>query len=478
MSRLFTHSLLAVSATAGLLACDSIDRPAVTEAAELALHRDAPTLTSQPAQARLAAGVRGSLTPVLSVGDTLPDGSLWAPIPDGLGAYADWRKLVLFVNHELNSGGVKDQSGASQYTFARVSRLELDRRTLAVRDASYVVNGSEQYLRLCSATFVGREVGFPSGYFLTGEEQTGGVHDGIQLAIGTDGTVHELPWMGRFAHENATAVPYRGKVAVFGTDDTSGKSELYLYVGNTEADFINGTGKLYVFVSSAVPHAGNLTEGQQIDGHFVEVPNPASLSSTALQTTVTGLGAFPFVRLEDSDYDHRREHSRPALYFVDTGAESVKCGAVACDPYGSIYRLDLDRRDPAGPAKLTLLARSKGAASGWSSPDNIAAGEKSMMVQEDPANTTFAGQRAPRIWQFGYTRGGGIGAGRAVVELENNTCNDAAGTCWESSGIINAEEWLGEGAWLFDIQAHTLPVPNANLVNEGGQLLLLRIRGS
>ena len=105
MSPFLTRSLLAVSATAGLLACDSTDRPAVTETSALAAHRDTPTLTSQPAQAHLAAGIRGTLTPVLSVGDTLPDGAPWAPIPDGLGAYADWRKLVLFVNHELNSGG-------------------------------------------------------------------------------------------------------------------------------------------------------------------------------------------------------------------------------------------------------------------------------------------------------------------------------------------------------------------------------------
>jgi hypothetical protein len=476
MSRFLSHSLIAVGATAGLLACDSSDRPMAAALPQAASH--APVLTSQPAQARLAAGVRGDLTPILSVGDTLPDGSLWAPIPDGLGAYADWRKLVLFVNHELNSGGVKDQSGAAQFNFARVSRLELDRRTLAVRDASYVVDGSEQYLRLCSATFVGYEEGFPSGYFLTGEEQTGGVHDGIQLAIGKDGTVHELPWMGRFAHENAVAVPYRHKVALFGTDDTAGKSELYLYVGDTEADVINGAGKLYVFVSSGAAHAGNLTAGQEITGGWVEVPNPASLSSAALQTAVRGLGAFPFVRLEDADYDHRHEPSRPALYFVDTGSQSVLCNGTPCDPYGSIYRLGLDRRDPAGPAKLTLLARSSGAQSGWSSPDNIAAGERSLMVQEDPANATFAGQRAPQIWQFDLTHRGGITQGRVVVELENDTCNDVAGTCWESSGIIDASEWLGQGSWLFDIQAHTLPVPNAGLVNEGGQLLLLRIKGS
>jgi hypothetical protein len=476
MSRIVAHSLLVAGVTAGLLACDATDRPTAAPLPQAASR--ASVLTSQPAQARLAPGVRGSLTPLLSVGDTLPDGSAWAPIPDGLGAYADWRNLVLYANHELSASGVKDQSGASQFQFARVSRLVLDRRTLAVKDASYVVNGSEQYSRLCSATWVGYEEGFPSGYFLTGEEQTGGVHDGIQLAIGKDGTVHELPWFGRFSHENAVSVPYRHKIAVFGLDDTAGKSELYLYVGDSEADVIHGTGRLYVFVSTGAAHAGYLTVGHPIEGTWVEIPNAASLSSAALQTTVQGLGAFPFVRLEDADYDHRHERSRPALYFVDTGSQSVLCNGAPCDAYGSIYRLDLDRRDPAGPARLTLLARSSGAQDGWSSPDNVAAGEKSLMVQEDPANATFAGQRAPQIWQFGFTRRGGIDDGRPVVDLENDTCNDVAGTCWESSGIIDASGWLGQGTWLFDVQAHTLPVPSANLVNEGGQLLLLRLNGS
>jgi hypothetical protein len=155
----------------------------------------------------------------------------------------------------------------------------------------------------------------------------------------------------------------------------------------------------------------------------------------------------------------------------------VLCNGTPCDAFGSIYRLDINTTDPTGPARLVLLDRSKGAQSGWSSPDNIAAGQKSLMVNEDPANATFAGQRAPQIWQFRYT-GRGITDGHPVVELTNPTCDDVAGTCWESTGIIDASAWLGQGAWLFNVQAHTLPSAGANLPKEGGQLLALRIRGS
>jgi hypothetical protein len=76
-----------------------------------------------------------------------------------------------------------------------------------------------------------------------------------------------------------------------------------------------------------------------------------------------------------------------------------------------------------------------------------------------------------------------------VAELETEkftgvVCTEAAGTCWESSGIIDASSWLGEGVWLFDVQAHTLPFSyqdgetRVDVGSEGGQLLYLRLPGS
>jgi hypothetical protein len=90
---------------------------------------------------------------------------------------------------------------------------------------------------------------------------------------------------------------------------------------------------------------------------------------------------------------------------------------------------------------------------------------------------------------FKLKSGGALGDARAVVELNNeqftgHVCSEPAGTCWESSGIIDASEWLGAGTWLFDVQAHTLAFSfqdgtrTVNLPNEGGQLLYLRLPGS
>ena len=471
---------LALCTAVCLAGCDRSD-PAIASAPSF-LHAAQPTAgfqTAQPAQA-VPMVPSAVVTPIITTGDRLASGYVFAPIPDGLGAYQAGGDLIVFANHELTPGGIRTTAGGTDYRFARVSRLVIDPNTLAVKDATYVLDAAAQYQRLCSATWVGPAEGFPSGYFLTGEEATGGVHDGVQLAIGKDGQRHELPWIGRFSHENLIAIPgVSGKVVLAGFDDTAGKSELYLYVGNNEADVLQGTGKLYVFASSAVAGSGYLAEGQTVSGRFVEVPNSGALSSSQLQTAVTGLGAFGFVRLEDGDYDHRSgpASGAAAFYFVDTGSESVKCGPVACDPHGSIYRMTLNQSDPTTGAQLTLLQRSRGADVEWASPDNIASGKNSLMLMEDPAYAGFA--RAPRIWNFKTSASGEfVSRGTAVVEETNPDCVEPLGTCWESSGIIDASAWLGAGTWLFDVQAHSLPVPALGLVNEGGQLLVLRLPGS
>src|SRR5687768_1265938 len=184
--------------------------------------------TAQPA---FAVGLGGAeVLPILSVGDTLPDGFVWAPLPDGLGGYRDGSELVLFANHELGAGGVPGTDGTAKFTWARVSRLVLDRASATVLRGSYVVNGTEGYRNLCAATYAGAREGFPSGWFLTGEEAVGGGKDGMQLAVSRTGQVVEMPWIGRFAHENLVAIPgFPGRVVLAGLDDRRARSELYLY---------------------------------------------------------------------------------------------------------------------------------------------------------------------------------------------------------------------------------------------------------
>lgn len=493
--------VLATLATVSLTACDR-QPDAVSPTSPTLAVKTAGFVTSQPALARVLLP-QASLKPIITVGDPIPgqesnadpEQRVWAPIPDGLGAYRDGSSLILFANHEITSSGVD-----GRFPYARVSRLELDPATLSVTGGSYPITGKADgflFQRLCSATFAGADEGFGNGWFLTGEESVTGGAEGIQLAVKHDGSeTRKLPALGRFAHENYIAVPgVPGKVVLVGTDDNSpaslgstARSELYLYVATDAAALLAGTGKLYVF-KAELTNSGQLATGQPITGSFVEVASPGSLSADALQTAVDGLGAFKFVRLEDADYDrHPSSSAGPSIYLVDTGNINARCGADACDLFGSIYRLDLDPADPTQHARLTLLARSRGVDAGdWASPDNIAVSGQSLMLQEDPAYAGF--NRPERIWNFPLGPHGTLGAPKAVVELETqkftgNTCSDAAGTCWESSGIIDASKWLGDGTWLFDVQAHTLPFSYqdgqqvVSLTKEGGQLLYLRVPGS
>jgi hypothetical protein len=60
------------------------------------------------------------------------------------------------------------------------------------------------------------------------------------------------------------------------------------------------------------------------------------------------------------------------------------------------------------------------------------------------------------------------------------TVNDPAG---ESSGIVDASEWFGEGTWLSTVQAHSTfvdreVVDGLTIKREDGQLLLLELPGS
>jgi hypothetical protein len=87
--------------------------------------------------------------------------------------------------------------------------------------------------------------------------------------------------------------------------------------------------------------------------------------------------------------------------------------------------------------------------------------------------------RAQRIYNFHTNAPGGfVDRGQAVVETDNASCVEPTGNCWETSGIIDASAWFGAGSWLFDVQAHSLPIPSQSLTGEGGQLLLLRLPGS
>jgi len=514
--------LTAAAALAVVAACNKDQESVAPVAAEadVAFHRqnngNEGFQTEQPAQAEgLVPGAK--LVPILTTGDILPGSNLpWAPVPDGLGAYRDGRGVTVFANHEITASGVTSSNGGPGFLFSRVSRLQLDPRSLRILQGDYVEDGSGGYIRFCSATWAGEEEGLPTGYFLTGEENGATARGSVVLAVSGQGQKTELPHLGAFSHENTVPIPGYDKVVSLGTDDSNGQSELYMYVANNERAFLSGDqtkGHLYVFKTDAKSaagnplHSGNMQVGESIKGYFVPIDDPADLGAAPadryarLQAKVDALGAMPFVRLEDADYVRGRRHARgePTAYFVDTGNEATTgrpqvgadCGG-PCDPYGSIYKIELSEGDPTQWAELTLVARSAGPLSGWSSPDNVGISRRSIMIMEDPANTQWNGSRAPGIWNAPLYPRGRVGTFQQVARVTQETlipgaagkCVDSSGLCWESSGIISTDDLLGPGTWLFDVQAHTLPftvgtgADAKQYSKESGQLLYLRLPGS
>jgi hypothetical protein len=513
--------ILAAAAALAVAAACNKDQQSIAPAADANVALDKQDggrgfRTEQPAQAEiLVSGAR--LVPIITTGDILPGSNLpWGPVPDGLGAYRDGRGITVFANHEITASGVTSSNGGPAFLFSRVSRLQIDPSSLKVLNGDYAEDGSGGYIRFCSATWADGTENLPSGYFLTGEENGATARGSVVLAVSGQGQKTELPHLGAFSHENTVPVPGYDKVVVLGTDDSQGQSELYLYVARNEEAFLSGDqseGRLYVFRTEARSaagnplHAGNMQVGETIKGFFVPIDDPADLGAAPadrynrLQAKVDALDAMPFVRLEDADYVRGRRHARgePTAYFVDTGAESTtgrpQVGADCagpCDPYGSIYKIELSDDDPTKRAELTLVARSSGPKSGWSSPDNIALSRKSIMLMEDPANTQWDGSRAPGIWNASLYPRGRVGVFQEVAQVTQESlipgpggqCIDASGLCWETSGIISTDELLGPGTWLFNVQAHTYPFTAGTGADakqysrESGQLLYLRVPGS
>jgi hypothetical protein len=500
---------LCTGATVALLGCgDETSSPADPPTVPAALPAAVGFRTQQKAQARKLIN-DAQLLPLISTGDLVPGSGLpWAPLPDGLGAYQNGSSLVLYSNHEITAAGVTSTNGGPAFTFSRVSRLTIDIASLSILSGDYVEDGSGGYIRFCSSSWADAAEGFPSGYYFAGEENGATPRGSIVVAFSKAGGKTEQPHLGAMSHENTVAVPgFPGKVVAFTTDDSNGQSELYMYVANSEVAFIAGQGKLYVLKTDAQSaagnplHAGNLAQGQSVAAYFVEISDPADLGTAAnlryanLQSKVDALGALPFVRLEDADYDRTGNSSAPTLYFVDTGNDATSgrsqvgadCGGV-CDRAGSLYSLSLNPSDPTTKAVLRLVKRSKGVDDGWTSPDNIATSASSIMVMEDPATSGWDGRRSPGIWNAKFIGRGKLSKFKEVVEVTQTSlipqarpgfearCIDTQGTCWETSGIISTESSLGSGTWLFNVQAHTLPFATQeatpkNYGTEGGQLM-------
>jgi hypothetical protein len=127
-------------------------------------------------------------------------------------------------------------------------------------------------------------------------------------------------------------------------------------------------------------------------------------------------------------------------------------------------------------------------------PDNMAASDKVLMIQEDreaPFRGPTTGGGWNRVMEYRFSDGRLRSVARVNTtpgdppgSMTENCTNCLRGT-WESSGVIDASHLIGKGWWLLDVQAHNsfVPQPGPSLVpnsssGENGQLLAMFVPAS
>lgn len=480
----------------------------------------------QTAQAPMleALAPSASVTPIMTVGETLASGYRFEAIPDGISIRRRGKGRVdIYLNHETSTvpfpfnpaTGV----GFNDFTNALVSRLVLNRRSAGVLRGSYVIPSEANYQRFCSNFLATREHGFEFDLLLTNEEATdfvnrtgtawpagpGAEQAGVVVAYDIKRKrFRTIYGMGRHNHENSVAIPgYRHPVVLSGDDTFNAPgSQLYMYQARSAAALWRDQGKLYAFRSDnpAINDYGDLLAGMSVSGTFIEVPRAIAVGDqTGLESWSNANNVFQFIRIEDTAYDR---NSPNVIYLADTGEPRAIPDAVTgrlrrgpsgtLGPYmnGRIFRMELDRGDPTIVTSLSVLIDAD--LGGYNNvnvmhqPDNLETTRNSLLIQEDPGSHNH-GQTTARIWRYNLVAGTLEVVARVDQSADEGPTDvdptpAGAPGVWESSGIIDASSAFGPGAFLVDIQAPTLIVEREvrgtlTYEREGGQLLLLRLPG-
>ena len=220
---------------------------------------------------------------------------------------------------------------------------------------------------------------------------------------------------------------------------------------------------------------------------------------------------FQFVRVEDIAYD-KRPGMENIVYIVDSGrgrtaAQSLDTNFRSTN--GRVWKMVLDKNDPTKVTSLTVFVEGDDnpvkTLGEVHQPDNIETTRTGLLLTEDPGSSQQftpaqvaadpANATTARLWYLPFS-----GTAEVVAKVDQSADGGstdvdgrAAGNwgAWESSGIVDASAAFGPGAFLIDVQAHTLWVekapgddndgdgqPDFTYKREGGQLALIRVPGA
>jgi hypothetical protein len=225
---------------------------------------------------------------------------------------------------------------------------------------------------------------------------------------------------------------------------------------------------------------------------------------------------FDFVRVEDIAYD-KRPGMGNVVYIVDSG-RGRRPTDTADTPFqstnGRVWKMVLDPNDPTKVTSFSIAVEGDDnpvkTLNEIHQPDNIETTQTGLLVAEDPgssqqfvaADQGLANATTGRLWYVPFSP---AASPEVVVKIDQSSDGDVgydvdgrtdgAWGAWETTGIVDASAAFGPGAFLINVQAHTLWVekavgpdtfigtdvvpgdPDFTYKREGGQLLLLRIPG-
>jgi hypothetical protein len=341
---------------------------------------------------------------------------------------------------------------------------------------------------------------------------------------------------------------------VFAAGAVPAQSQLYSYIAPSTDGLLADEGALWAFVSDTpgVKNYYDVTPGSGtvVTGHFIQVPKdiatgrnldgselkaadkgyPLPPTNGSWQTDLRSTApvgidgpqwvleywsdthnVFQFVRIEDIAYD-KRPGMGNVVYVVDSGRGRTVAQSLDTPNFrstnGRVWKMVLDPNNPTIVTSLTVLVEGDDnpvkTLNEIHQPDNVETTANGLLLTEDPgssqqfpAGSSDANATTARLWYVPF----GNPAGGAEVVAKVNQSADGGGTdvdgrapgnwgAWESTGIVDASEAFGPGAFLINVQAHTLWVekapgddnngdgqPDFTYKREGGQLSLIRIPG-
>jgi hypothetical protein len=221
---------------------------------------------------------------------------------------------------------------------------------------------------------------------------------------------------------------------------------------------------------------------------------------------------FQFVRVEDIAYD-KRPGMGNVVYIADSGRGRRPDQSQDTPNFrstnGRVWKMVFDKDDPTKVTSLSVFVEGDDnpvkTPTEIHQPDNLETTPNGLLVTEDPGSSQqfaaddLAGTTA-RLWYVPIANPAAAQIAAKVDQSEDgrpgNTKTDVDGRApgnqgaWESTGVIDASRFFGPGAFLINIQAHTLWIekrpgednfapdgPDFMYKREGGQLLLIRIPG-